>query len=194
APPTPRRCSLVRHLQPDPVAVVRASATFINGHLVQPPAEPAAAQQLPHPPVLTIPPAGPARSLIWDHKTGSCHQSACWPSSAAVSRRPSPSSESSPATTPPCSSSASPTAASTPDISAADYVNGYSPGYSASRCGAMALALGRAAPAIIASRHGDPEPAVFAGGRAQLDQEPGPGDGQRRDGRAVRHDHAAADA
>src|SRR5262249_13055969 len=57
-------------------------------------------------------------------------------------RRPSPSSGSSPATTSPCSSSVWPTAAPTPDISAADYVNGYSLGRTASRCGAMAVALG----------------------------------------------------
>jgi RND superfamily putative drug exporter len=35
-------------------------------------------------------------------------------------------------------------------------------------------------------RHGHPEPAVPAGGRAELDPEPGPGDDHRRRGRPVR--------
>ena len=43
-------------------------------------------------------------------------------------------------------------------------------------------------------RHGDPEPAGAAGGRAQLDQEPGPGDGGGHRGRPVRHDHPVAGA
>ena len=51
---------------------------------------------------------------------------------------------------------------------------------------AMAVALGRATPAIIASAATVILSLLMpAGGRAQLDQEPGPGDGHRGRGRPV---------